>query len=229
MYPGDVISYPEMCAAESVALQRGMNYRLRNTISVLLMSVRRDAPYEDQVLEEGRVLIYEGHDAPRQVGGPDPKTSDQPDQTPGGRPTQNTLFYLAALRSKRGEIAPELVKVYEKIHRGIWVFNGIFQLVDAWKEPRGSRTVFKFRLELAESAQLPGEGSSDLPHNRMIPTAVKLEVWKRDKGRCVKCGRRDNLHFDHLLPFSKGGTSLLPGNIQLLCARHNLAKKDRIE
>lgn len=39
----------------------------------------------------------------------------------------------------------------------------------------------------------------------------------------------DNLHFDHILPFSKGGgTSLKVENIQLLCAKHNLEKRDKI-
>jgi hypothetical protein len=38
----------------------------------------------------------------------------------------------------------------------------------------------------------------------------------------------DELHFDHDLPWSKGGTSLTEENVQLLCARHNLQKHDRI-
>ena len=63
----------------------------------------------------------------------------------------------------------------------------------------------------------------------MIPSDVKLEVWKRDKGQCVQCGSTDNLHFDHVLPFSKGGTLLTAENVQLLCARHNLQKSARIE
>jgi len=68
----------------------------------------------------------------------------------------------------------------------------------------------------------------DLEMTRLIPTAVKLEVWRRDGGRCVTCGATDNLHFDHIIPYSKGGTSLHADNIQLLCARHNLEKRDRI-
>ncbi|HET9884772.1 MAG TPA: HNH endonuclease [Candidatus Binatia bacterium] len=42
------------------------------------------------------------------------------------------------------------------------------------------------------------------------------------------CGATDELHFDHDLPWSKGGTSITEENVQLLCARHNLEKRDRI-
>ena len=72
------------------------------------------------------------------------------------------------------------------------------------------------------------EGLSLLEHRRIIPTAVKLEVWKRDGGKCAICGATDELHFDHIIPYSKGGTSLKADNIQLLCARHNLEKRDNI-
>ena len=58
---------------------------------------------------------------------------------------------------------------------------------------------------------------------------VKLEVWKRDAGKCVICGATNELHFDHVIPYSKGGTSLKADNVQLLCARHNLEKRDKIE
>jgi 5-methylcytosine-specific restriction endonuclease McrA len=73
------------------------------------------------------------------------------------------------------------------------------------------------------------DAPQDLEHNRVIPSDVKLAVWKRDRGQCVTCGSADNLHFDHVLPFSRGGSSLLTENVQLLCARHNLAKSNRIE
>ena len=65
-------------------------------------------------------------------------------------------------------------------------------------------------------------------HARMIPSHVKVEVWARDKGQCTECGSSDHLHFDHIVPYTKGGTSLSAENIQLLCARHNLQKSDKI-
>jgi 5-methylcytosine-specific restriction endonuclease McrA len=70
---------------------------------------------------------------------------------------------------------------------------------------------------------------ADATRRRVIPTHVKLEVWRRDGGKCVICGASDELHFDHIVPYSKGGASVLVDNIQLLCARHNIQKRDRIE
>lgn len=113
---------------------------------------------------------------------------------------------------------------------GIWSYNGIFHLVDSWIEESNDRNVFKFKLVAVE-----GEEDFDQPvpknpvHRRVIPTPVKLEVWKRDQGKCTLCGEEKNLHFDHIIPFSKGGSSNTPENIQLLCGRHNLEKRDRIE
>ena len=230
MRAGDVVSYLEMCQEEGVNLQQGMNFRLRGGASVILMSTRAGAPYADQVEEGGRILVYEGHERPRIRGGPDPKTLDQELQTPTGTPTQNGLFFEAARRAPEGHERAELVRVYEKVRSGIWVFKGVFRLLDAWAEQIDGRRVFKFRLEIAadESAveEVP-EGV--LEATRIIPTSVKLEVWKRDKGRCVECGSADNLHFDHIIPWSRGGSSLTAENVQLLCARHNIAKRDRIQ
>jgi 5-methylcytosine-specific restriction endonuclease McrA len=76
---------------------------------------------------------------------------------------------------------------------------------------------------------MPATESREILHNRLIPPHVKLDVWKRDQGKCVVCGSAENLHFDHILPFSKGGTSLLAENIQILCAKHNLKKHNNLE
>lgn len=60
-----------------------------------------------------------------------------------------------------------------------------------------------------------------------IPKNVKNEVWKRDNGVCTECGSNENLEFDHIIPFSKGGSSTYR-NLQLLCERCNRTKKDKI-
>jgi hypothetical protein len=227
---GDVISYIDMCREEGASLQRGMNFRLGGRHTVILMSRRCGAPYEDRLEEGGRVLVYEGHDAPRSNAVPDPKKIDQPQAGPSGNLTQNGLFFEAAMRFKKEGTTPERVRVYEKIKQGIWVYSGTFLLTDAWKQRSLGRSVFRFRLEIDEGDLPPAESEpAAAERRRLIPTAVKLAVWKRDRGRCVICKSTENLHFDHDIPFSKGGSSMTPQNIRLLCAKHNLAKHDRIE
>lgn len=231
IHPGDIISHAEMCLQESVSLQKGMNFRIKGGSSVILMSLRKGAPYADKVEEDGKILVYEGHDVPRNLA-KDPKAVDQTDLSPRGSLTENGKFFQAAINFKNNKQEAEPIKVYEKIKDGIWVYNGIFQLVDAWREKSDTRMVFKFKLLITDNSTVEKakriKELKDLDHNRMIPTSVKLEVWKRDNGKCVQCGSSDNLHFDHILPYSKGGTSLKAENIQLLCARHNLQKSDQI-
>lgn len=227
--PGDIISYLEMSMEEGINLQRGMNFRLRGKTTIILMSVRQGAPYADRIEENGKVLIYEGHDIPNLKEGPNPKKVDQEMFTPSGSLTENGKFFEAAQKYKRGIQPAEQVKVYEKLRAGIWVYNGIFKLVDAWLEESNARKVFKFRLELVNEPVTQEKQEDELDHGRIIPSEVKLAVWKRDKGKCVICGSSENLHFDHIIPYSKGGSSLVAENIQLLCAKHNLAKHDKIE
>lgn len=219
-----------MCRREGVSLQQGMNFGLGGNHSVILMSVRPNAPYRDRLEDGGTTLLYEGHDRPKSASCSNPKVVDQPLETPAGRQTQNGKFFNAALAAKNGLRPPERVRVYEKLRPGIWAYNGVFHLIDAWMEPDDFRSVCRFKLVAVE-----GEEDFEQPvrlnaeRRRIIPSQVKLEVWQRDQGKCSVCGAIDELHFDHILPFSKGGTSLIAANVQLLCARHNLAKRDRIE
>jgi hypothetical protein len=207
-----------------------MNYRLGGAYSVILMSVRPNAPYRDAVVDDGATLIYEGHDIPRLGQSVDPKSVDQPEFTPGRQLTQNGKFHKAAQDFKKGLRPPETVRVYEKIRPGIWSYNGVFHLIDSWLEHDGRRKVFKSKLQATEGETSSQDNFQDHSEpRRVIPTQVKLEVWKRDKGKCVLCGATDELTFDHIIPYSKGGTSLSAKNIQLLCERHNISKRDKIE
>jgi len=208
-----------------------MNFRLGGKESIILMSIRPGAPYSDRVEDEGRTLIYEGHDVAKIANGPHPKQVDQPENNPGGSLTQNGLFAEAVRKFKLGSAPPEKVIVYEKVRAGIWVYNGVFVLTDCWTEESRGRKVFKFKLQLAgpSDRDRPSQTPRALEDDRIVPSSVKLEVWKRDQGCCTKCGATNGLHFDHIIPYSKGGSSKDPKNIQILCGRHNLAKHDNIE
>ena len=219
-----------MCRREKVSLQRGMNFQLGHNHSVILMSVCPNAPYADRYEDDGSTVIYEGHDVPQSSKCPNPKALDQPKLSPSGQLTENGKFYKAAQDFKRGKISPERVRVYEKIKQGIWSYNGVFHLVDSWLELSGGRNAFKFKLVAVEGEEdLSRPATSQGRPRRIISTSVKLAVWKRDGGKCVKCGATHNLHFDHIIPWSKGGSSTTAENVQVLCEKHNLEKHDRIE
>lgn len=65
------------------------------------------------------------------------------------------------------------------------------------------------------------------PQRDPIPEDVKLLVWARDGGCCVRCGSKQGLHLDHIIPVAKGGGNS-EANIQILCQMCNLKKSDRI-
>ncbi len=229
---GDIIEYDTMCRVENSKLQRGMNFRLNNSTSVVLMSTVHGAPYQDSIQNEGRILIYEGHDVPRRNGNIDPKKLDQPMFTESGSLTENGKFFNAAQKYKNSKRSPELIRVYEKLKPGIWVYNGIFRLTSAWTEKSEERMVFKFRLELLDEYKNDNKQKNiktDFSRfSRRIPTSVKVEVWNRDKGRCAICGSENDLHFDHIIPYSKGGSSTTAKNVQILCSKCNYSKNDKI-
>lgn len=178
---GDIITYSEMCGVEQMALQRGMHFGVRDK-NVFLMSTRYDAPFKDRIEEDGKVLIYEGHNVPRSPEVPNPNLVDQPLKTSTGKLTENGRFFEAAQSATQGS-APIKVRVYEKLRSGIWVFNGVFELTSANYLDEGARKVFKFHLRLA--AESIFDRISNLtfaPNTRIIPAAVKQEVYKRDAG-----------------------------------------------
>jgi hypothetical protein len=221
-----IISYADLVTIEGINLQRGMNFNIKLDYSILLMSIRKNAPYADQLDKKTNTLIYEGHDIPSNLSN-QPKHEDQPFHTPKGSLTENGKFYVAAQAYKMKLVErPHKVKVYEKIKDGIWCYKGFFGLVDANIIDSGGRNVFKFYLQPIEFKTLRKE--IIIPYSRLIPTQVKVEVWARDKGQCIRCGSNENLHFDHDLPFSKGGTSLTAVNVRILCMRCNLKKSNKL-
>jgi len=60
-----------------------------------------------------------------------------------------------------------------------------------------------------------------------IPEAVRHEVWRRDGGQCVDCGSRERLEFDHIVPWSEGGSNTAR-NLELRCETCNRRKGDAI-
>jgi hypothetical protein len=146
-------------------------------------------------------------------------------------PTENGKFADWTDRYKAGTGPAARFHVYEKLRKGIWSFRGPFVLRDYTFISDGRRRVFRFVLQAVETAEndVESKAAVDDVQRRAIPTWVKVKVYQRDKGRCVVCGSKDQLHFDHDLPYSLGGSGATPRNVQLMCARHNLSKGARLQ
>ena len=94
-------------------------------------------------------------------------------------------------------------------------------------KPREEQICVYCRIELDQDAKYCKLCGRAVRKSRNIPASVKREVWRRDEGHCVECGSRENLEYDHIIPFSKGGSNTAR-NIQLLCERCNREKRDTI-
>ena len=111
------------------------------------MSTRSGAPFDDEIVADGRVLIYEGHNVYKNHTERDPEQEDQPRYTPSGALTDNGKFEKAAISFRENKQEAEIVRVYEKIKDGIWSFNGIFKLVDAYQKNREAEREAQLKKE----------------------------------------------------------------------------------
>ncbi|PIY02262.1 MAG: hypothetical protein COZ21_15075 [Bacteroidetes bacterium CG_4_10_14_3_um_filter_31_20] len=69
--------------------------------------------------------------------------------------------------------------------------------------------------------------ADEIAKSRYISESTLIEVFERDKGRCVLCGSTDDIEYDHIIPFSKGGSNDAQ-NIRVLCRKCNRKKSNNI-
>lgn len=66
---------------------------------------------------------------------------------------------------------------------------------------------------------------SGFSQSRYVSETTKKIVYSRDGGICQCCGSSFNLEYDHITPFSCGGSNEV-SNIQLLCQQCNRSKSN---
>jgi hypothetical protein len=109
---------------------------------------------------------------------------------------------------------------------GIHFANGT-RIVLKFSSCDASREFYSVMAELVDRLNDPINESAFAPSRERIPDEVKIAVWRRDRGVCAKCGSRNNLEYDHIIPLSKGGSNTVR-NIELLCQACNRIKSDKI-
>ena len=110
-----------------------------------------------------------------------------------------------------------------------WLYKGKFYVEDEALSLKqvSNRAVALLakRRRVDQKAELLASQASELAEKGRdpIPDAVKTFVWQRDSGRCVECGTKQRLEFDHIIPLALGGSSSAR-NLQLLCEGCNRKK-----
>jgi HNH endonuclease len=93
-----------------------------------------------------------------------------------------------------------------------------------WQLQRRARKAASTRpAEPVDPSAVVHRPSAPTFERRTIPERVRHEVWRRDQGRCVDCGGRERLEFDHIIPVSRGGSDTAR-NLELRCESCNRRK-----
>ncbi len=132
------------------------------------------------------------------------------------------------------ELEPVRFPRFDYLERPCWLFrNKLFSVKGNFSETEEKLLVFdaeeKHRRKI-QSLEAHFQGSTNdevIGPRRRIPEEIRFEVWRRDGGKCCRCGGRENLEYDHIIPVSKGGGTT-SRNIELLCERCNRAKGNRL-
>lgn len=129
------------------------------------------------------------------------------------------------------DCSPEAIQHGEKLHKELLLKEKeerereeIEAIKSKIREKKRKQDIEKAALqELMDEGEIFPEANKRPP----IPKEVVDAVWNRDGGKCVYCGSTENLHLDHIIPFSKGGDTSVE-NLQLLCQKCNLQKSNKI-
>jgi len=116
-----------------------------------------------------------------------------------------------------------------------WAFKGYIYEVDGFYSDEEARLLIledfdkerKYFERLKAKFDKSTSATEDDYERPRIPESVRIEVWRRDGGKCVRCGSRERLEYDHIIPISKGGSNTAR-NIELLCEKCNRSKSNNI-
>lgn len=117
---------------------------------------------------------------------------------------------------------------------GPWAYRGYLLLVDDGSDVSLDEAKLKIKHVVLsrdkgfdkmrrELEALQNVERVDGARRERIPDSVRLFVWQRDQGKCVRCGCNSKLEFDHIVPVIKGGSGT-ERNVQLLCEQCNRSK-----
>lgn len=201
------LSAAELMEREGMMLQKSMNFRTGERLSVFLVLPRGKGEYGDGWDAQLQEYSFLGHDSTTA----ETKVSNDQLLTYGsGTLTDNGKFYKAAKEFRDGVRAEPLqVQVYEKIDAGTWFDKGIFNLIDAREIAEDGRRAYVFLMRPSDMER--HDRDDTYRDERFLTAGSKRRMWVRDMGRCVECDAQLGLRF------AREGSAK---ELQLLCPKH---------
>jgi len=134
----------------------------------------------------------------------------------------------AGIRTRQRETPVEVARDAAR-RRTWWMFRDEFYWEDEGYDEVEVKALILERLTQKDRrvqravALMQQTEAMDASARTPIPDQVKVFVWNRDGGHCVKCGTNQSLEFDHVIPVALGGANTAR-NLQLLCETCNRSK-----
>ncbi len=135
-------------------------------------------------------------------------------------PNQEILISSKVEERKKQEKIEEERKFKENLRQ---------EILEKENERIEKELIKKLSIEITDELIEQGllSNSNNILKREKIPQEVLDNVWNRDGGKCVNCGSQEKIEFDHIIPFSRGGSNTYR-NIQILCEKCNREKSDSI-
>ena len=120
----------------------------------------------------------------------------------------------------------------------MWTYKGYYILIDVAIDSLDEENILRIKHFVLKKEKELNKISREVDafenfdatqkaKRERIADNVRLFTWQRDEGKCVKCGNKEKLEFDHIIPVAEGGSST-ERNIQLLCENCNRSKGKKI-
>lgn len=125
------------------------------------------------------------------------------------------------------------IRLYSAVFSGVAVFYGLEHMFLVCAVAAALMVISLYFLYTSPKPAKIRQQKPEGPRKdtRHIPQNVKIAVAIRDGNKCRQCGKSGDdvqLQYDHIYPWSLGGSSHDPSNIQLLCQECNLRKSNRV-
>ena len=98
---------------------------------------------------------------------------------------------------------------------------GMNRLIEEWVKRTGKYCGYPYVIE-----HLKRKFTNPKKYDRYINDEIKRDALIKYHNKCVYCGSKKELEFDHIIPVSKGGGNEF-NNIQILCKKCNRKKSNK--